>query len=175
MNVTEYIASGILESYVMGAVSDQERREVECLSSIYPDIRRELDQLSEVLENYALLHSVEPPESVKAKLLDQLDFDKPATGDHCSAYAGRYGHNNSSPTFRVTWIVAASMGCCCFFFRSSCFRSCEQTRKHWPLLRTDNSRMQSEVRQLRDQKTQTDQTLAVAAPAGYPNAGIERK
>ena len=46
MNVTEYIASGILESYVMGAVSDQEQREVDCLSSIYPEVRTELDELS---------------------------------------------------------------------------------------------------------------------------------
>ena len=77
MNVTEYIASGILESYVMGAVSDQERREVECLSSIYPDVRQELDHLSVALEQYTQLYSVEPPASVKAKLLAQLDFDQP--------------------------------------------------------------------------------------------------
>ena len=50
MNVPEYIASGILESYVTGAVSDQERREVECMSAIYPEIRQELDELASSLE-----------------------------------------------------------------------------------------------------------------------------
>ena len=32
MNTKEYITSGILEEYVLGVVSDQERREIECLS-----------------------------------------------------------------------------------------------------------------------------------------------
>ena len=38
MNIPEYIDSGILESYALGSVSDQERREVECLSAIYPEV-----------------------------------------------------------------------------------------------------------------------------------------
>ena len=72
MNVTEYIESGILESYVMGAISDQEQREVECLSSIYPEVRNELDELSAALENYALLYSLEPPAAIKTRLMGQL-------------------------------------------------------------------------------------------------------
>ena len=53
MDIKEYISSGILESYVLGNASEQERREVECISSIYPEIRQELDALSRSLEKYA--------------------------------------------------------------------------------------------------------------------------
>ncbi|AUD03529.1 anti-sigma factor [Spirosoma pollinicola] len=166
MNVTEYIASGILESYVMGAVSDQERREVECLSSIYPDIRLELDQLSEVLENYALSHSVEPPESVKAKLMDQLDFDKPVQETIVRPMPVDMSTTNSSPTFRVTWIVAASMGLLLFLFSFYLLSQLRTTQKRLTSTQTDNSKMLAEVRQLRDQKTLADQALAVVRQPG---------
>ena len=74
MNTKEYITSGILEEYVLGVVSDQERREVECLSKIYPDIKQELTELELVLEDYAQIHAVAPPAALKSKIFGQLTF-----------------------------------------------------------------------------------------------------
>ncbi len=163
MNVTEYIASGILESYVMGAVSDQERREVECLSSIYPDIRQELDQLSEILEDYALLHSVEPPISVKAKLLKQLDFEKPVQE---TIVRPMPVERTSSPTFRVTWIVAASMGLLLLLFSFFLLSQLRTNQKTLASVRTENSTMQTQLRQLREREFQDQERLAVLQRAG---------
>ena len=163
MNVTEYIASGILESYVMGAVSDQERREVECLSSIYPDIRRELDQLSETLENYALLHSVEPPASIKSKLLAQLDFEKPVQE---TIVRPMPVERTSSPTFRATWIVAASMGLLLLLFSFFLLNQLRTNQKTLASVQTDNGTLQAQMRQLRDQKNQDQERLAVLQRAG---------
>ncbi|GAB3513558.1 hypothetical protein GCM10027341_55800 [Spirosoma knui] len=162
MNVTEYIASGILESYVMGAVSDQERREVECLSSIYPDIRHELDQLAIALESYTQLYSVEPPASVKEKLLKQLDFHEPEQ----TVVRPMPVSLPSSSTFRTTWMVAASVGLLLLifsFFLLSRLRSSQETLA---TLRTANGSMQSELRQMRDRQTQTDQALALLSQPG---------
>lgn len=74
MNTQEYIASGILEQYVLGSVTDQERREVECLSSIYPEIKLELNQLAEASEKYARLHQIKPPEFLKEQIFSKLTF-----------------------------------------------------------------------------------------------------
>jgi anti-sigma-K factor RskA len=163
MNVTEYIASGILESYVMGAVSDQERREVECLSSIYPDIRRELDQLSETLENYALLHSVEPPAFIKTKLLEQLDFEKPVQE---TIVRPMPVERTSSPTFRVTWIVAASMGLLLLLFSFFLLNQLRTNQKTLASVQTDNSNLQAQMRQLRDQQSRDQERLAVLQRPG---------
>lgn len=73
MDISAYIASGILENYVMGLASDQERQEVQCLSKIYPEIARELQVLEITLERYALENEVKPPVQLKTKLFDQLD------------------------------------------------------------------------------------------------------
>ena len=42
MNINDYISSGILEQYVLGDISPQEKKEVECMSHIYPELQEEL-------------------------------------------------------------------------------------------------------------------------------------
>lgn len=164
MNVTEYITSGTLESYVMGAVSDQERREVECLSAIYPDIQQELDHLSETLENYALLYSIEPPESVKANLLKQLDFEKPAERE--AIVRPMPVDRPSSPTFRVTWIVAASVGLLLLLFSFFLVSQLRTNQKNLALTRTDNDSLKTTVDKLRIQQDQANQAFALLNQPG---------
>lgn len=163
MNVTEYIASGILESYVLGAVSDQERREVECLSSIYTDIRQELDELSMAIENYALSQSVEPPASVKAKLLEQLNFDKPIQQ---TIVRPMPVERSSGPTYQTSWIVAASVGLLLLAFSFFLLSQLRTNQETLGSLRTANGSLQSEVRQLRDKQTQSEQALALLRQPG---------
>ncbi len=72
MDIKEYIASGIIESYALGAVSDQERREVECLSAIYPEIRQELLAAQSSFEEFALAMAKEPPAGMKNRVLEAI-------------------------------------------------------------------------------------------------------
>ena len=67
MDIKSYIDSGILEDYVLGHVSEQEIKEVRCLSSIYPEIQSEVDAIESRLLN------------VSESLVDEmpaLDFGK---------------------------------------------------------------------------------------------------
>jgi anti-sigma-K factor RskA len=73
MNTTEYIASDILERYVLGDVSVQESKEVECLSHIYPEIKTALTELQTTLEHYADAHAVPPPAALRDKIMAELD------------------------------------------------------------------------------------------------------
>jgi anti-sigma-K factor RskA len=167
MNVTEYIASGILESYVMGAVSDQERREVECLSSIYPEVGRELDQLSEAIEQYAMLHSVEPPASIKDKLLLQLDFSK-----HEEEEADEEQESDtivrpmpvdmsSSHPHRTTWIVAACMGLAMLLFSFFLLSQLRTNQNALASVRTRNDSLKTVAGKLKADQAQSDQVVAL--------------
>ncbi len=69
MDVKEYISSGILESYVLGAASDQEQQAVQCLSKIYPEISQALRALEEDMESFAQEMAQEPPAHLKANIL----------------------------------------------------------------------------------------------------------
>jgi anti-sigma-K factor RskA len=76
MNTSEYIASGILEAYVLGSVTPQEKQEVECLSKIYPEIKTELTAIEETMETYAKMHEVKPSAQLKSKIFVQMNFDE---------------------------------------------------------------------------------------------------
>lgn len=69
MNIKEYISSGILEQYVSGLISPQEKQEVECMSHIYPEIQTELDSLYQAFEAMALDMKMTPPAHLKANIM----------------------------------------------------------------------------------------------------------
>lgn len=48
-----YITSGILQSYCLGLLTDEDERKVEAMCHAYPKVARELQQLKEALEKYA--------------------------------------------------------------------------------------------------------------------------
>ncbi|KYG73103.1 anti-sigma factor [Roseivirga echinicomitans] len=49
MNIQEYIASGILESYWAGELNDEEMQAVDAMAARYPQVADELDELRNVL------------------------------------------------------------------------------------------------------------------------------
>ena len=76
MDIKEYISSGIIENYVLGNVSPQEKQEVECMSHIYPEIKTELEQLQTAIENIAFTLEKNPPAHLKSKILDAIKNEK---------------------------------------------------------------------------------------------------
>jgi anti-sigma-K factor RskA len=73
MNVQEYISSDILDRYVLGDISEQEKKEVECMSHIYPEIRTALDNLQESINQYALSYEKAPPVALKGKIMAEIE------------------------------------------------------------------------------------------------------
>lgn len=91
MDIKEYIASGIIDSYVLGFSSDQERREVECMSSIYPELKEELTSTQLILEKYAQSLAIAPPTSLKDKIMELIrntTQESTASADEPTASSG---------------------------------------------------------------------------------------
>lgn len=72
VDVKEYIASGILESVVLGFASEQEMREVSCLSHIYPEIKAELNAIEQAFEKMAVEGAVAPSAELKAIIIEKI-------------------------------------------------------------------------------------------------------
>ncbi|RAU81730.1 anti-sigma factor [Pontibacter arcticus] len=72
MNNENYIASGVLELYAAGALTHEERQEVETLAAASPEIKAALDEACAVMENYARLYAVQPQPALKNRILNQL-------------------------------------------------------------------------------------------------------
>jgi anti-sigma-K factor RskA len=73
LDIQEYISSGILESYVLGALSADEAHDVERMAAIHPEVKKELDEIQESMNNYASVYSKAPNPSLKEKILIRID------------------------------------------------------------------------------------------------------
>ena len=103
MNSKEYIDSGILENYVMGTASDSEREEVEMMSAAHPDIRKEIDAISDALENYALAHAIKPSPVVKPLLMASIDYSERIKSGETISFPPLL-HENSKAEDYATWL-----------------------------------------------------------------------
>lgn len=72
MDVKKYIESGILEEYNLGTLGDQERREVECMSKIYPEIREALNAIEKDLEVFASAYAKKPPSGTRDRIMEAV-------------------------------------------------------------------------------------------------------
>jgi anti-sigma-K factor RskA len=71
-DIKAYIESGILELYVLGDVTPEERAQVEAMAQKHPAIKAELDEIERSIELYAKKNGVEPPESLRNRVLNSL-------------------------------------------------------------------------------------------------------
>ncbi len=72
MNVSEYIASGILEIYVLGELPPDEATYVEEMAVQHPEIQKEIQRIQETNEALAMQSSMKPRASLRNEILDQL-------------------------------------------------------------------------------------------------------
>lgn len=113
MNAPDYIASGILESYVLGLTSSSETAEVEQYARQYPEVEAEIAALRAALEEYALTFEQEPPAALREQVLAALkNLDEPAeeaeTGGREIALPVTPPTMSLQRTGQFSWLVAAS-------------------------------------------------------------------
>ncbi|ASS50595.1 MAG: hypothetical protein A3D31_13605 [Candidatus Fluviicola riflensis] len=116
VDVKEYISSGILEAVVLGLGSDQEVREVQCLSKIYPEIMEELRAIEQALAKMAEEDSVEPTQELKAVILEKIAQTEQtprqlpnATSNIAEEAAKIVQLNTGSSSTPWKWMAAASV------------------------------------------------------------------
>lgn len=71
-DIKAYIESGILELYVLGDVTPEEKRQVEAMAAAHPAIKAELDEIERGMEAYAEHNAVEPPEELRSRILNSM-------------------------------------------------------------------------------------------------------
>jgi len=113
LNATDYIATGLLESYVLGLTSSSETAEVEQYARQYPEIEAEIAALRAALEEYALTFEQAPPAALREQVLAALkNLDEPAeeseTGGREIALPVTPPTMSIHRTAQFSWLMAAS-------------------------------------------------------------------
>ncbi len=73
MNIQEYISSGIVESYVLGLASNEERIEFEQLCAAHAEVKAARDAFELSLEKHALDNAIAPPQDLKQKIFADIN------------------------------------------------------------------------------------------------------
>lgn len=73
-NTKDYIASGILELYVLGVTSEKENREIERISLSHIEVREEIENIQDAIESYAKQNAVVPDPTIKPFLMAVIDY-----------------------------------------------------------------------------------------------------
>jgi anti-sigma-K factor RskA len=71
-DIKAYIESGILELYVLGDVTPEEKLQVEAMAAKHPSIKAELNEIERSLELYAAENAIEPSENLRGRVLNSL-------------------------------------------------------------------------------------------------------
>jgi mannose-6-phosphate isomerase-like protein (cupin superfamily) len=74
--VKDYIASGILEMYVLGDITPHEKEEVERMALLYTEVAGEIKAIDQALQQYALLNTVAPDPIIKPFLMATIDYSE---------------------------------------------------------------------------------------------------
>ncbi len=72
--VKEYIESGILEEYVLGLTSEIENTEIAVWASSHPEIKKEIDSITDSLVCYADKYAPELDPTIKPMVLATIDY-----------------------------------------------------------------------------------------------------
>ena len=75
-NIKKYIESGILDLYVLGIASEQEKGEIEKMAASYPEVQEEIENISKAIEGYAKQNSVLPSPTIKPFLMAVIDYNE---------------------------------------------------------------------------------------------------
>lgn len=104
MNIKEYISSGVVESYVLGLLTAQERFEFEQYCETYPELKAARSSFELAVEKEAMENAVWPPAHIKERVWDAI-LSKP------ESKSSRIISMEPASTRRsgFSWLAAASI------------------------------------------------------------------
>lgn len=73
MNIKEYIESGILEAYVLGALTPEERTAVEANIAMYPELATELEAIETTMLDFANAEAIAPPAFMQDQIWNAIN------------------------------------------------------------------------------------------------------
>jgi len=105
VNIREYIASGIVESYVLGLASDDERREFEQLCAKYPELVEARNHFEELMEKQAIANAEDPPANSRSRIWSAIQESEAASTAKVMTMDAPAPRRSGG----MTWLAAASI------------------------------------------------------------------
>lgn len=163
MDIKEYISSGIIESYVLGLTSPDEKKEFEKLCDKYPQLITARTDFELLLEKEMLEFSSLPDASIKEKILNSIRQQSSFNQSKVISMEQTQTNRNSSP---LRWVAAAAV---ILLIASAYFAYNFYTKNK--SLNTQLAEMKGDLSKMEDnQKLMSDPNVAVVSLKGTEKA-----
>jgi mannose-6-phosphate isomerase-like protein (cupin superfamily) len=103
-----YLNTGILEMYVLGVTSDEENLEITAMSEIHPEIRDEIDQITENLMNFAEKSAPPVNPTTKPMIMAIIDYTQRLENGEAVTFPPLL-HEHSTIEEYASWLNRADM------------------------------------------------------------------
>ncbi len=166
MNVSEYIASGILDVYILGGLSKEEAHEVEQLASLHPEISLEIERLKVMFEEVLAMGSVTPPDALKSKVLNAVHAKEDV----------RVSNTNKSMFLSSSWAMAASWAVGLFFAGLAYYyyAQWQEAETEVATLETKQQELASQYNLTKQAYSDADQKLKLVADTAFRFIALNR-
>ncbi|MDB5001897.1 MAG: hypothetical protein JWQ34_122 [Mucilaginibacter sp.] len=72
MQIQEYINSGILEQYCLGLLTPSEQEAVLAMSALYPEVKKDLEEIELAMQRLALNNAITPKAELKQQIANLI-------------------------------------------------------------------------------------------------------
>ncbi len=161
MNTKEYISSGVIESYVLGLATAEDKLEFEQMCRQYPEVTAARDAFEMVLEKQLLKQAVAIPDSVRQRLMDTIRTGAFSTEAKLLSMDNTNQTKSSSP---ARWVAAASI----ILLLGAAYFAYDFYNKNQKL-QTSNKDMQARVEKMEEEKKWMDEVQSMMS---NPNVAV---
>ncbi|HEY0679965.1 MAG TPA: anti-sigma factor [Chitinophagaceae bacterium] len=107
MNVREYIASGIVESYVLGLASNEEMAEFERMCAAHQEVQLAREAFEKQLEMHSIKNGIQPPVHLQSKIFAELEVESDKLKTNGSFTVDQSAQSQSPVVTMQWWKYAA--------------------------------------------------------------------
>ncbi|MEO1652191.1 MAG: anti-sigma factor, partial [Bacteroidota bacterium] len=168
MNIKEYLESGIIENYVLGATTPEENREVEAKAQEHPEVQTEIEANRVALLEYIMEFKQEPPAEIKDKVMAKLaSLEEEDEAEEASIQREiRHIQSNGSRGNSLTWLPYLAAACFALLVISAglnviLYNNWQSTQNQLELAQNENSIMAQDLKVLQAGYESNQDELAI--------------
>jgi anti-sigma-K factor RskA len=159
-DIKAYIESGVLELYVLGDLSAEDRAGVEAMALKHPEVKAELNEIEKSMHLYADVHNIEPTDELKNRILNSLttnlaDDRNFTKGHYGQAEAAVHTLKQREPTtsifYKYAFAASLLLLCLCGGALVMVSKRLQDTRQQLVTYQLQNQKFTTQVKYMNDE------------------------
>lgn len=159
-DIQAYIESGILELYAAGDLSPAEKRDVEAMISRHPELKAELAEIEQGLEEYAAAYAIAPSVNLRRQVIDSL-LSAEENPEEPEALNDSVAEIRSAPSYKYAFAACLTLLLVSLGALFVLYSRLQQSNQQIAVLQAGNQQFSNRVNNMDQQLKQHQHALSV--------------